>query len=113
MTTERIDLNALNELKEILEDEFDHLIATYIQDTQNKLDRLKAAASIANSAEVRELAHSIKGASINIGVMRLSELCQQMESAAVSGQVPEYQAQVAGIDEEVGHVLALLKTQGA
>lgn len=108
MTTESIDLDAIMELKDILEDEFDHLIATYIQDTQDKRDRLSVAVKQQNHRLVRELAHSIKGASINIGILKLGELCQQMESAALDTDSGQYTQVLTDILSEIDTVQALL-----
>ena len=55
MTEPRIDLDALNELKEMLEEEFSELIDTYIQDTENKLSLLERAIGESNIDEVRQV----------------------------------------------------------
>jgi HPt (histidine-containing phosphotransfer) domain-containing protein len=78
----RIDSSALLELKEMLEDEFDDLINTYIRDADQKMAQLPNLIEAGDFAEVRHLSHSLKGASINIGIMRFGELCHQLESAA-------------------------------
>ncbi|MEJ2044282.1 MAG: Hpt domain-containing protein [Reinekea sp.] len=108
MTNQRIDLDAVSELKEILEDEFSTLISTYIKDTKQKLDLLSEAVKERNAPEVREVAHSIKGASINIGIVQLSELCQQMETVAKEGAIDEFDQLLPPIQDEVHWVLQAL-----
>ncbi len=83
MESERIDKRALLELKELLEDEFEELIETYISDTSTKLNEIKESLDDSDIDQTRKLAHSIKGASVNIGVMKLSALCSQIEESAI------------------------------
>jgi HPt (histidine-containing phosphotransfer) domain-containing protein len=82
MNETRIDVDALSELKEMLEDEFGELIETYIRDVSNKMSQLKELIRGSDFVAVRELAHSIKGASVNIGVLKFGELCHRLEMAA-------------------------------
>lgn len=90
MTKLAIDLTAIQELKDILEDEFDVLIDTYIDDTANKLKQLQTAIAAQDADQVRKLAHSIKGASMNIGLMAFSDVCQQLEDAAKAGETGQF-----------------------
>ncbi|TCS42420.1 Hpt domain-containing protein [Reinekea marinisedimentorum] len=82
-----IDSDFLNELQEILEDEFCTLIRTYVKDTSARVDVLKGAIQNQDTTSVYEVAHSIKGASLNLGVTVLSELCLQVETAAREGDL--------------------------
>jgi HPt (histidine-containing phosphotransfer) domain-containing protein len=84
MENTRLDSSALLELKEMLEDEFDDLISTYIRDADLKMTQLAQKIEAADFPEIRHLAHSLKGASINIGIIKFGELCHQLENAAHS-----------------------------
>ncbi len=100
MTTERIDENVILELKDILEDEYEELVSTYIRDTKAKIAKLAQAVADADAANVRELAHSIKGASINLGVMQLGEMCNDLEAEAMKSQLSEFEGKLPPILEE-------------
>lgn len=84
MDKERIDIPAITELKEMLEEEFDELIQTYIRDTDTKLAQLENAIEPVDCDEVRKLAHSMKGASVNIGILQYGEICHRLEVDALN-----------------------------
>ncbi len=89
MSLPRIDYNALGELEEILEDEFVELIETYISDTQAKILLLIQGVTEQNSDSVRKVAHSVKGASVNLGVQQLGHICHIIEEAASQGDLDQ------------------------
>lgn len=108
MSTPRIDEEAITELKEMLEDEFPDLIETYISDTQTKLDLLQQEIANGNAVEVRKLAHSLKGASVNIGIMAFGELCHDLEEQAKTEQSGDFKAGMGAITEEFATLVPLL-----
>lgn len=77
-----INIDILNELKEIMEDDFDELIAVFISDGQAQIEKLQQEIGSGNADEVRRIAHTLKGSSANIGILDLSELCQELEYQA-------------------------------
>ena len=82
-----IDLSALQELKEIMEDEFDELISVFISDGENQIETLRQAIDTSSSADIRRIAHTLKGSSSNLGITGLSELCKMLEYQAAEGQL--------------------------
>lgn len=74
-----LDMEQLNELKEVLEDEFQVLINTYLIDAQLRLKLIEEGLDTKNYEQVRLAAHSLKGASANIGALILAQLCEQLE----------------------------------
>jgi histidine phosphotransfer protein HptB len=76
----RLNLDMLNELKMLMEEDFQLLIDTYCEDGAQKLDGLKLAIAEQNAKDVREFAHSLKGSSSNVGAEVLADLCYQMEA---------------------------------
>ena len=77
-----IDLDTLNELKEIMEDDFDELLSVFISDGQSQIDNLRLAINSSNTADTRRSAHTLKGSSANLGLHSLSESCQLLEYKA-------------------------------
>lgn len=77
-----INLEILNELKDIMEDDFDELISLFISDGQAQIDELKNAIASSKTIDVRQIAHTLKGSSANIGMFDLSESCQTLEYKA-------------------------------
>jgi HPt (histidine-containing phosphotransfer) domain-containing protein len=110
MSDNRIDFDAINELKEMLEDEFPELIETYTRDVTAKLKLLGDAIDQADSDAVRKIAHSMKGASVNIGILKYGEICNTLESAAIAEQNQDYQSSFERLQQEFIFVEEALNT---
>lgn len=80
-----VDLETLETLKEVMEDEFQVLIDTFINDSIQKIASLKTAIAEKNADDMCKLAHSFKGSCSNIGAVHLSDLCAQLEERGVEG----------------------------
>ncbi|NPU94103.1 MAG: Hpt domain-containing protein [Gammaproteobacteria bacterium] len=80
-----VDVSALQDLKEIMESEFETLIDTFIADSTNKLEELAAAIAASDADALRKVAHSLKGSSSNICAGELSELARQLEFMGKEG----------------------------
>ncbi len=74
-----INTNMIDELKELMEDDFSILIETFLTDCESRIVDLKAAILEKNATEIRELAHGLKGSSSNLGADKLSEISSSME----------------------------------
>jgi len=83
--TQSIDNDNLEMLKEVMEDEFDLLLQTYIDDCQSRIPQMKEQLAAAETDELRRNAHSLKGSSSNIGALPLADLARQLEDLANSG----------------------------
>lgn len=82
-TTEQIlDLQQVQELREVLEDEFSSVIEAYLRDAERKVERVVAAADEQDAEALRMAAHSLKGSCRNVGARQLAESCQVIESLA-------------------------------
>ena len=99
-----LDLEQLNELKEVLEDEFAVLVRTYLQDAELRLMHIQDAYRQRNSDSGRLASHSLKGASANLGAMQLSGICEKLEHACRSGNISQCGDLVVQIEQELGGV---------
>lgn len=104
-----LDAAALAELEEIMEDDFGILLETYIDDADNKLTLLCEALKSGDANSLREVAHSLKGASSNVGAIPLSKLCEDVEHLAKNNQVLEITPLLPGIRDEYQEVKSLLQ----
>lgn len=109
MSVDRIDYQALEELREMLEDEFSDLVDTYLGDTQSKLDSLLTLNPEVDSDDIRKKVHSMKGASINLGLMHLGNLCRKLEDQAKEGQIEQFSEQLNAIHSEAEFAFSELK----
>ncbi len=76
---DHLDIGALQDLKEIMEGEFETLVNTFISDSHNKVDELTNVLQQQDCDALRKVAHSLKGSSSNVCAFRLSELARQLE----------------------------------
>ena len=96
-----LDMEQLNELKEVLEDEFQVLINTYLIDAQSRLKLIEEGLDTKNYEQVRLAAHSLKGASANIGALILAQLCEQLEHDCKLQKYSDLDTLVISVSEEL------------
>jgi HPt (histidine-containing phosphotransfer) domain-containing protein len=77
-----LNIAQVQELKEIMEDAFDDLVATYVQDSEDKLKLLKKEVGNADHQAICMLAHSLKGSSLNICAEDLALIFKQIEDSS-------------------------------
>lgn len=104
-----LDEEALTELQEVMEDEFDVLIETYLKDSSDRISYLRHAIGSADADAFAKTAHSFKGSSINIGAPRLGELCLKAEKTGKDNRLDEAEAVVKAIELEFLQVEQTLK----
>lgn len=68
-------------------DELWHLVDLYLNQTQNRLEKLQSAIHNGATLEVRQLAHSSAGASATCGMMRIIQPLSELEQLAVEGKL--------------------------
>ena len=104
--TPHIDAEQLAELKEVLEDEFSVLIDTYLTDAQFRLQLIQNGINSHDYEAVRLAAHSLKGASANLGALLLAELCEKLEHDCKVGQYSDSSYILCTIEAEL-HVVTI------
>ncbi len=104
-----LDVQALAELEEIMEEEFGILLETYLDDADSKLAILGQALTQGDAKSLREISHSLKGASSNVGAIALAQLCEGVEQLAKNNQIHEITPLLPGIQNEYQEVKNLLQ----
>ncbi|MFN2359506.1 MAG: Hpt domain-containing protein [Marinobacter sp.] len=99
-----LDQEALAELQDVMEDEFDILINTYINDSSDRIAHLRSALEQEDADRFSKSAHSFKGSCINIGAPKLGELCSEAEKAGRDKRLGEAAAMVDAIENEFRQV---------
>ena len=87
--TVHIDNEQLAELKDVLEDEFGILISTYLADAKLRLQLIEQGLQNQDYEAVRLAAHSLKGASANLGALLLAQICERLELDCKAGHYVE------------------------
>jgi HPt (histidine-containing phosphotransfer) domain-containing protein len=104
-----LDEEALAELRDVMEDEFDILIQTYISDSRERIQALHQALSDNDADAFAKTAHSFKGSSINIGAARLGELCLQVERCGREGDLEAARQSMMALEAEFATVRRLME----
>ncbi len=107
MMTIHLNLEQLSELKEVLEDEFSVLITTYLEDAQLRQQMITAAISAKDYDAARLAAHSLKGASANLGALMLAEICEHLEHDCRAGRYENCEV----FSQQIGDEFAIVKTE--
>ncbi len=95
-----LDMNTLNDLRDMLDEGLDELLQEYLSDSPNQLQKLRAAVDGNDIAAIATVAHTLKGSSGNLGVSQLYQLCASLEKQARSGDLPDPAAAFAAIEGE-------------
>jgi len=76
------------------------LFDIFQEDFQVKLPQLKAACQTANAEEIRNLAHSIKGAAGNISAREIQQTCLAIEKKGAEGDMNGLMPLLTGLDQQ-------------
>lgn len=106
-----LDEALFEELRSILDTEFPALINTFIQDSGVRVDDLRQAFAGKDAEAVRKSAHSLKGASANLGLVYLAEQCRLLEEAAREGKLDGQEERVLQIQQERERALDILRSR--
>jgi HPt (histidine-containing phosphotransfer) domain-containing protein len=106
--TSHFDTEALTLLEEIMGDDFSELIQVFVVDSDPKVSALHCALEENNSLELREIAHSFKGASSNLSALPLADLCFKIEENALHTNLEGMQTLIAAIETEYQVVKSIL-----
>ena len=98
---ESIDANLLDELQDIMEEEFPLLLETYLTESQTQYQRVVQSAGSNSLNDLRRCAHALKGSCANVGAARSAQICQAIEQAAASGDTEPLSQQIALLEAEL------------
>ncbi len=101
----------LQELRELLDDEFDSLLRSYLVDSQTRLDAIQAAFDHRDHTKGYEAVHALKGASANLGAVHLAELCLKLQNECKAARIHEAELLIQMVQEEQNRVSQYLLEQ--
>lgn len=108
---EHLDFSALAELREVMEDEFEILIETYLHDSAERVIQIKEAAHARDAEALSRAAHSFKGSCTNVGVPVLAKFCMEAELKGKTGDLDGIDELVISIEDAFLEVSQLMKDQ--
>ena len=105
-----INEEMIEELKDLMEDDFPLLINTFIDDSNKRLVDLNSAIATNNANEVRELAHGFKGSSANLGIEKLSDISSELEAMGRDDELSGAESKFKELDIEYKIILEYFKS---
>ncbi|MHC8371027.1 Hpt domain-containing protein [Pseudomonas sp. MDT1-85] len=108
MADTHLDRDVLSALQEVMEDGYPELLDTFLADSEERLTLLRKAE---NAEQLMNAAHSFKGSSINMGAIRLAELCNELEQRAKQKSLEGIETLVGEIDGEFAIVRPLYEAE--
>ncbi len=110
-----IDIDVLNQLKSLSETTGRDILGKsarfFLRQTPDDVASLLQAAAQADLETVRNIAHSLKSSSANLGAMGFSRLCNQIEDSAREGRIETALAQLPEVEAMLPQLLYELRQQ--
>jgi HPt (histidine-containing phosphotransfer) domain-containing protein len=75
-----LDSELIDQLREIMEDDFSLLLETYLVESQLQLSAVESSHAANNSDQLSKDAHRLKGSCSNIGAVDLAKTCADIEA---------------------------------
>ena len=105
-----IDLEVIEELRDIMEDDFPLLIETFLLETERQYLDAKNAWQDLQFDNLRRSAHSLKGSAGNLGAFQLRDMCEELEQQAQNESADPLEDLMRGIDMQLQAVCSVVKT---
>ncbi|MCC5999449.1 MAG: Hpt domain-containing protein [Pararhodobacter sp.] len=82
-----IDWSQIEELRTEMDDAFDEVVALFLEETDEIMDRVRAARAVpyADGLALASDLHALKGAALNLGLTEFAASCGAGEELAQSG----------------------------
>ncbi|WP_201584318.1 Hpt domain-containing protein [Psychrobacter jeotgali] len=87
--SEIIDDEQFEDMRQLLEDDFVELIQAYITDSEQRISALRLAQAANDNAAGFEVAHTLKGASANLGATQLVVLSDHLQEACRARKIDQ------------------------
>lgn len=110
--TALLNTHALDELKDILDDELFSITQLFAEQLPGEIEQLNAAVEAGDITAINRRGHSLKGSCANMGAEALSYQAMRIEKAALSGDmtaVEDARHQLPGLAQET---LEAMRTGG-
>lgn len=106
--TPDLDFDLLSELRDIMGTDFVMLVRSWQRDADTRLAAIQKALKDRNATELRQVAHSLKGSSANLGARHVVVICQQLESLAGDDDLVTAKERIESLHHEINIAAAAL-----
>lgn len=90
------------------DDVFEELVTLFVGDSSSRIERLRAAAALADTPSMAKTAHALRGSAALVGAERMAGLAAKLEDAAKDNRCDEAVALLARLVEEFAAAAAAL-----
>ncbi|MCQ8130406.1 EAL domain-containing protein [Methylomonas rivi] len=108
---ETLDERVLNQLREEIGQGFAKMLGFYLEDAPRQIEQIGQALAADDYPGLAELAHSLKGASRNLGAEKLAAIARQLEEQAGQRRIEGGEALLARLGEEYRLIEQLLQRE--
>ncbi|KRT59816.1 Hpt domain-containing protein, partial [endosymbiont of Ridgeia piscesae] len=98
---EVIDQNGLEQMQQLLGDEFGELLDAFFISLDELISLLPQALADSDQQEIRRIAHSIKSAGNNVSARRLAKLGSLMEACALESAFQQFEGYQDQLQQEI------------
>jgi len=95
-----LDQTVLEDLRKLLDDDFQLFIKTFLHDMDHRCQVIVNATAIQDLDVVRHAAHSLKGSACNLGAHLLTNICALLETAARDGDVEQIKTSTQDLEQQ-------------
>ena len=81
----------------------------YQRDAAAQVEAMRSAAAAGDASTLQRAAHTLKGASANVGAATMADLCRRLEGQARDARLAGAAPLIEGIEAELGRVRAALR----
>ena len=98
-----VDFSRIKETSDGDTDFEKELFGVFLEDCEERIERLNAALAAGRLSEIQREAHTIKGAAANVGTTHLQEIAMHLEALADASS-PDGKTLANQLEEEFGRV---------
>jgi len=106
-----MDIKELAENLGLTEEEYQELIELFVETGISDLEKFQSGINGGNAEEAIEAAHSIKGASGNLGLTDIYEISKEAEQKARHGDLKKASELAQILKEKIGNISELVRHQ--
>jgi PAS domain S-box-containing protein len=108
-----IDRERLNAMRETLGEDFQDMLATYLEGAVSALAQMTTAHGSANTCELERMSHNLKSTSVHVGALRLSDLACRLENQIKQGDLVAIEPGIRALRTEFERVYDALASDGS
>jgi HPt (histidine-containing phosphotransfer) domain-containing protein len=104
-----IDTNVLEDIRDLMEDDFPDLVRRFLKDSADLLAQLDQDIARGDAESVHRAAHTLKSSSAALGALALSDRARHLEAIGRSGVLAGAAAEAAAAHVQFGRVKETLE----